>query len=208
MICMAQTQQVQKKQQSNKAAAEKKWKGKDWFNIEVPPWLGTGRIAVTPATDAKSIPGRIIEVAVPDVTGDQSKYYIRIELKTGLPKENMDVPTTFHSYYCLGEYVMRLGRKGLGKVAAYVNCETKDGWKLQASAVCVLNRRSNANIKTKIIALMEEMIKAKASELSHSDLIKAVMAGVVQMKIKKAASKTYPVRFAEITKIEVLKAGS
>ncbi|MFH0956749.1 MAG: hypothetical protein V1813_02710 [Candidatus Aenigmatarchaeota archaeon] len=206
---MAQPQQPQKRQQqSNKAAAEKKWKGKDWFSIEVPAWLGSGRIAVTPATDVKSVPGRIVEVAVPDVTGDQSKYYIRIELKTGVPNENGDVPTTFHSYYCLGEYVMRLGRKGLGKVATYVNCETKDGWKLQASAVCVLNRRSNSNIKTKINVLMQEMVKAKASELSHSDFVKAVMAGVVQMKIKKAASKTYPVRFAEITKIETLKAGS
>ena len=56
--------------------------------------------------------------------------------------------------------------------------------------------------------LHDEMVKAKASELTHSDFIKAVMAGVVQMKIKKAASKTYPVRFAEITKIETIKAGS
>lgn len=206
---MAQPQQQQKRQQqSNKAAAEKKWKGKDWFDIGVPSWLGEGRIATTPATDAKSIPGRIIEVAVPDVTGDQSKYFMRIELKTGVPDSEGGVPTRFHSYYCLSEYVMRLGRKGLGKVDAFVNCETKDGWNVQVSAVAILNRKGNAEIRTKIHAMMSDMVREKALELSHGELVKAVVAGVVQMKIKKAASKIYPIRFCEITKIETIKSGA
>jgi small subunit ribosomal protein S3Ae len=205
---MAQQQQPQKRQQqSNKAAADKKWKGKDWFDIGVPSWLGEGRIANTPATDSKSVAGRVIEVAVPDVTGDQSKYFMRIELKTGAPDAEGGVPTKFHSYYCLGEYVMRLGRKGQSKVDTFVNCDTKDGWKVQVSAAAVLNRKGNAEIRAKVQAMMKEMIKEKAAELSHGELVKAVIAGVVQMKIKKAASKIYPIRFCEVTKIETLKIG-
>jgi small subunit ribosomal protein S3Ae len=188
-----------------KKAAERKWKGKDWFNILAPEWLGGSRIAVTPATDAKGVAGRVLEVSVPDVIGDQSKYYMRINLKTGKPAEG-GVPTRFHSYFCINEYIMRLSRKGLGKVASYVDAETKDGWKLQVSTVAVLNRRSNARIKAKVHEIAKDIITSKAKEINHHEFVKASMAGVFQMKIKKAASRVYPVRFMEITKIETLRA--
>jgi small subunit ribosomal protein S3Ae len=194
------------KRQSRKTA-EKKWKGKDWFTISAPDWLGGGGVAMTPATDAKSVGGRVLEVSVPDVTGDQSKYYMRVNLKTQPPSDG-NVPTKFHSYFCINEYVMRLGRKGLGKVAVFTYCDTKDGWKMQVSSVAILNRRSNASIKAKVNGIVEEIITSRAREMNHNDFVKAVMAGVFQMKIKKAASKIYPVRFTEITKVEALKAGA
>jgi small subunit ribosomal protein S3Ae len=194
------------KKKAVRKTAEKKWKGKDWFSISAPEWLSGSNIAVTPATDAKSVKGRVIEVSVPDMTGDQSKYYMRVGLKTGEP-EGKDVGTIFHKYYCIDEYVMRIGRKGLGKVAVFVDAVTKDGWKLQVSVLTILNRRSNASIKAQVGKLAEELIVSKAKGLNHGDFIKAAMAGVFQMKIKKAASKIYPVRFTEIIKIEALKAG-
>jgi small subunit ribosomal protein S3Ae len=193
------------KKKASRKTAEKKWKGKDWFSISAPDWLGGSRIAVTPATDSKSVGGRVLEVSVPDVTGDQSKYYMRIGLKTKEPKER-DVQSVFHKYYCIDEYVMRMGRKGLGKVAVFPEVVTKDGWKLQVSIMTILNRRSNASIKAQVGKLAEELIASKAKDLDHGDFVKAVMAGVFQMKIKKAASKIYPVRFTEIIKIETLKA--
>ncbi len=154
----------------------------------------------------KSVKGRAIEVSVPDMTGDKSKYYMRISLKTGEPDEHK-ASSTFHKYYCLEEYVMRIGRKGLGKVAVFVDVVTKDNWKLQVSVLTILNRRSNANIKAQVNKLICELISSKAKGLDHSEFVKAVMAGVFQMKIKKAASKIYPVRFTEIIKIETHKAG-
>ncbi len=159
---------------------------------------------MTPATDAKSVKGRVFDVSVPEVMGDQSKYYMRINLKTEAPNEK-ELPTRFHSFFCINEYVMRIGRKGLGKVASFVDCTTKDGWKLQVSAVAVLNRRSNASIKTKVNEIIHQIVTEKSKEMNHSDFVKAVIAGVFQMKIKKAASKVYPVRFTEITKIETIK---
>ncbi len=192
------------KKRTGKKTAEKKWKGKDWFSISAPDWLGGFRVALTPATDAKAVKGRVIEVSVPDMTGDQSKYYMRIGLKTETPAEK-NVSTKFHSYYCIDEYVMRMGRKGLGKVAVFVDAVTKDNWKIQVSVVAILNRRSNASIKAQVHGLVKELITSKARELSHGEFVKATMAGVFQMKIKKSASKIYPVRFTEIIKIETLK---
>ncbi|UCD03054.1 MAG: hypothetical protein JSV63_00240 [Candidatus Aenigmatarchaeota archaeon] len=192
------------KKRAGRKTAEKKWKGKDWFSISAPDWLGASKVAVTPATDAKSVKGRVIEISVPDMTGDQSKYYMRIGLKTQEPAEK-NVSTRFHSYYCIDEYVMRMGRKGLGKVAVFVDAVTKDNWKFQVSVMTIMNRRSNASIKAQVHGVVRDIITSKARELSHGEFVKATMAGVFQMKIKKTASKIYPVRFTEIIKIETLK---
>ena len=101
-----------------------------------------------------------------------------------------------------------MGRKGLGKVYFFGDVETKDKWLLQVSIIAVLNRRANANIKSKVRAFIAELMESRAKDLNHDDFVKSAMAGVFQMKLKKGASKIYPVRFSEITKIETLKAGA
>lgn len=150
--------------------------------------------------------GRVIEVPVSELTKDQSKYYMRLKLKAGKPAGNQ-VKTRFHTFFCVNEYVMRMGRKGLGKVTFYEDVETRDKWKLQVSVVIILNRRGNAEIKKKMRALASKIMREKARDLEHGDFVKAAMAGVFQMKIKKGGSKIYPVRFCEVIKIETLKTG-
>jgi ribosomal protein S3AE len=194
------------KKKISKKAAERKWKGKDWFSISAPDWLGSTEIANTPATDSKIVKGRVIEVPVPELTKDQSKYYMRLKFRAEKPAES-EVKTKFHSFFCVNEYVMRMGRKGLGKVTIYEDVETKDHWKLQVSVIVILNRRGTAEIKKKIRALASKIMKEKAKDLEHGDFVKAAMAGVFQMKIKKGGSKIYPVRFCEVIKIETNKPG-
>lgn len=148
----------------------------------------------------------MIEIPVSELTKDQSKYYMRLKLRAEKPTEN-GVTTKFHSFFCVNEYVMRMGRKGLGKVTIYEDVETKDKWKLQVSVIVILNRRGNSEIKKKMRALASKIMREKANDLEHGDFVKAAMAGVFQMKIKKGGSKIYPVRFCEVIKIETLKPG-
>jgi small subunit ribosomal protein S3Ae len=197
---MAQQKKISKK------VAERKWKGKDWFNISAPDWLGCTKIAESPATDSKSIAGRVFEIPVSELTKDQSKYYMRLKLRAEKPQE-MEVATRFHSFFCVNEYVMRMARKGVGKVPIFVDVETKDKWKLQVSIVAILNRRSNTEIKKKVRVFASKIMETKANDLNHGDFVKAAMAGVFQMKVKKGGSKIYPIRFAEVIKIETLKTG-
>ena len=164
-------------------------------------------MADSPATDSKSIPGRVFEIPVSELTKDQSKYYMRLKLKAEKPKEK-EVATRFHSFFCVNEYVMRMGRKGLGKVPVFVDVDTKDGWRLQVSLIAILNRRANSEIKSKVRDFASETLQAKAKLLNHDEFVKAAMAGVFQMKVKKGASKIYPVRFTEVIKIETLKSGA
>ena len=164
-------------------------------------------MAESPATDSKSIAGRVFEIPVSELTKDQSKYYMRLKLRAEKPQEK-DVATRFHSFFCVNEYVMRMARKGVGKVPIFVDVETKDKWQLQVSIVAILNRRSNTEIKKKIRVFVNKIMETKANDLNHADFVKAAMAGVFQMKVKKGGSKIYPIRFAEVIKIETLKCGA
>lgn len=197
---------AQQKKKVGKKAAERKWKGKDWFSISAPDWLGGTGIADTPATDVKSIPGRVVEIPISELTHDQSKYYMRIRLQLEKPSEHL-VKTRFHSFFCVNEYLMRMARKGLGKVDVFIDVDTKDNWRLQVSVIAILNRRGNSEIKKKVRELATEIMTTKARDLNHDEFVKAAMAGVFQMKVKKAGCKIYPIRFVEVCKIETLRRG-
>lgn len=132
---------------------------------------------------------------------------MRVSLKADKLNEN-EITTKFHKFFCLNEYIMRLGRKGLGKVEIFQDVETKDAWKLQVSIIVILNRRAMTEIKKKVIGFASGLVKEKAKDLNHDEFVKAAMAGVFQMKIKKGGSKIYPIRFCEVIKIETIKAGA
>jgi len=162
------------------------------------------KIAETPATDSESIIGRVVEVPVSELVKDQAKYYMNLHFKVDKLDGN-NASSIFHCFDCVAEYVMRMSRKGLGKCTAVLDVVTKDGWKLQVTVGAMLNRKGNIAIKKKISTIISEIILPKSKEMNHDDFIKAVLAGVFQVKIKKTGSKVYPIRFCEVTKIEAMK---
>ncbi len=107
----------------------------------------------------------------------------------------------------LKEHIFRVVRKKLDKIMTFDELETKDGWKLQVTAVTVMNRNTNIDVRKKIRELVKESLRAAASKSSIDEFVKSAIGGTLQMNIKKAGNKIYPVRFSEIEKIEVLSPG-
>ena len=58
-----------------------KLKGKEWYQIVTPKFLGEVVIGETPALDASNLPGRTIETSLTDITGDISRYYVKLFFK-------------------------------------------------------------------------------------------------------------------------------
>ena len=106
------------------------------------------------------------------------------------------------------EYVYRNVRAGLQKMEAIDTVDTRDGWNLQLTVSIILNKNTMVNIQKKSRDFVMDYLRAEAAKLTIDEFIKPLTAGVYQKKLKKDASKIYPVRFLEIGKVEVLKAGS
>jgi small subunit ribosomal protein S3Ae len=182
--------------------AVKKWKGKDWYAIISPVSFGEKEIAQTPATDPKTIVGRNVEVSMRDMMGRQGKDYQKIRFMMERV-EGKNVFTRFNGYSCVREFVSRFVRKRSDKIEVISDIRTRDMWELQISSVAIMNRNVDTNIRRKSRAWVNEQLAEAASSAGIDDFVRLIISGTVQHKIKKQGSRIYPIRFFEVTKIEV-----
>jgi small subunit ribosomal protein S3Ae len=161
-------------------------------------------LSETPAIDSSAVLGRRISVNVSQLTGQSSKYYMNLFFKVN-NVEGKQASTVFDGYNCTRDYLFHVVRKRTDKVRHIKDVITKDGWKLQVTALLILNRKTNTNVKNGIRKIIDEQLEASAKKNGIELFIKEVMAGSIQKEMKRIGNKTYPVRFSEIENIEVLK---
>jgi len=198
-------EKTEKKQQKVEKPKAKKWKGKDWFTVLSPKLFGETYLADTPAMDPKSIIGRSIEVSVPEITGNESNYYMKLRFKINNVSDRKAF-TRFDGLYSSRDFISRMVRKRSSKIRIISNIETKDNWSLRMSMVEVLLKNTDATTQKKIRENIAQFLDSNAKKSTIDDLVKAAVNSFTQKNLKKSSSKIYPVRFMEIEKIEVLKA--
>jgi len=198
-------EKTEKKQQKAEKPKAKKWKGKDWFAVLSPKFFGETYLADTPAMDPKSVVGRSIEVSVPEVTGNESKYYMKLRFKIDNVSDKKAF-TRFDGLFSTRDFISRMVRKRSSKIRIINNIETKDNWSLRMSMVAVLLKNTDATTQKRVRENITQYLDSNAKKSTTDDLIKAAVNGFIQKNLKKSSSKIYPVRFMEIEKIEVLKA--
>ena len=161
-------------------------------------------IAETPTTDPKTLMGRNLEVNVSELLKQPSKYYMKVIFKINrIDEKQKTVYTRFNGYTVSKEHIYRVIRKRTQKVETVTDIKTKDDWKLQVTAVTILNRNTESEIQKKIRKHVESFLKEEVGKLTVNDFMKLLINSVLQVKIKKSGTKIYPVRFSEITKVEV-----
>lgn len=161
-------------------------------------------IAETPAIDSSAIIGRRVEVNVSQLTGQASKYYMKVWFKVK-SVDGRSAASLFDGYGCTRDYLFHVVRKRADKVRHARDVETKDGWKLQVMSLLILNRKTNAGVKRMVRKLIDDQLDAAAKRSGIEGFVREVIAGSVQKEIKRLGNKIYPVRFSEIESIEVIK---
>lgn len=180
----------------------KKWKGKDWFAILSPKAFGEKFISETPATDPSNVLGRVVEVGVNEITGDDNKFYMKLMFKINNLEGRMAY-THFYGINCVTEHLFRMVRKRTDKVAVTQDVKTSDDWKLRVTTMAIMNRKSDTTLQRKMRKFVTENIKEAAEKATLDDFVMGVISGVTPHKLRKAASKIYPLRYAEISKVTV-----
>jgi len=168
--------------------------------------FGEKPLGKVPSTDEKALPGRTVEVSLPEIIPHSQKHFVRLRFKV----DRIDgdkAHTKFYGCSIAREQMFRIIRKRTQKVELINEIKTADGWQLQLTTVVVLNRRANTTTGTRVRNEMDAWLREFGSKTSLDELVKSVTAGSAQKTLKRMCSKIYPVRFSEITKIEVLKQG-
>jgi ribosomal protein S3AE len=161
-------------------------------------------LAETPAMDSAGIAGRVISVNVSQLTGQASKYYMNVAFKVAAV-DGKSASTAFAGYSCTRDYLFHMVRKRTDKVRHVRKVETKDGWKLQVTALLILNRKTNTEVKGRVRKIIDEQLDAAAAKSGIDSFVRDTIAGSVQKEMKRLGNKVYPVRFSEIECIKVLK---
>ncbi len=189
------------------AAAQKVWKGKEWFKVVSPSEIGDYTIGETPTLDSDALVGKTIEASLMDLGGDPSKYFYKLKFRL-MYVQNGKVSTRFEGLSCTRDYVLRMSQRRTNQVRVVMDVKTKDNWNIRMKGINVMNSIVQSAIKKAVRKQTEEIIKAASSERNMYELLSDVLSGTLQSTIKNYCSKTYPVRICEITAIEVFAAGA
>ena len=189
------------------AAAQKIWKGKEWFKVMAPSELGDYVIGETPTLDADAMVGKTIEASLMELGGDPSKYFYKLKFRI-TSVQGGKAMTRLEGLSCTRDYVLRMSQRRTRQVRVVLDTKTKDGWSIRVKAINVMNRVVQSQISKRIRKITEEMLKSAASQLTMYEFLNEIISGALQTEIKETGSKIYPVRIFEVTKIEVYGAGA
>ncbi|RLJ06543.1 MAG: hypothetical protein DRP12_03860 [Candidatus Aenigmatarchaeota archaeon] len=186
------------------AEEKKKWKGKDWYVILAEEPFKGKELGEIPATDPKQIPGRTLEIGVDELTGREADAHMKIKFKVERLEDGRGFAKPV-GFYLMREYLTRAVRKKTQKVEAIHDLKSQDGLLLHIKTQLVFNRNVYKSLQTSARKKVGEIL-AQAEKQPFSKFLLDVISGRIQKQIKKECSKIYPVRFAEIAKIELKKA--
>ena len=177
---------------------------KQWYDIVAPDIFGNKVIGETLAADPRQLVGRVIDASLMDVSNDYSKFYVKVRLKI----ENVDgskALTKLVGHDCMRERVYRMVQRHGRRVDAIQDVTTKDGVKLRVKTVFMLIKRVGTSTKDATRKLVRDKIDEAASKSNFDDLMSAIISGDLQHKVRKEASKVYPVGGIEIRRTELVK---
>lgn len=181
---------------------KEKWKGKEWYQILTPKFLGDIAIGETPSADVELLKNRVVEMTLFDLTNDPSKYYIKFFFKANSVEGNR-IYTKFLGHECTRDFLARVVHKYIQRVDSNDIIAFSDGVKIRVKSIAICNQKVNANITTKIRKKISEIL-ALYSKKSSEDFIRNLITGGFQENMKRELSRIYPLRVFEFRKSEVL----
>ena len=179
-----------------------KLKGKEWYQIVAPSFFGDFVIGETIIMDPEKLKGRVIETSLMDIMGDPTKYYFKFLFKIDGLDGNKAV-TKFVGHTTTRDYLARIVRKRTSRIDTNDVIKLKDNT-FRVKTVAVSNRRVSQPLKLEIRRNIREIINKEVSEMKTEEFVRAMVDGKIQTKVKRSLSKTYPLRFFEIRKTELM----
>lgn len=194
---------AKRKRSTAAKARERKWKGKKWYRIHVPKWLGNVVVGETPASEPELVIGRTVEVSLFELTGDPVRYYLTLLFKIN-KVEGHEAYTVYHGHYCTRDFIARIVQKRTSRIDTNEVFEFKDG-KVRVKTITItegrVHYRVKKSIRKSINAFLAEYVKDKKIEKFVQDMI----SGKLQQEILKVIKKVYPIRVFEFHKTHVLE---
>ena len=175
---------------------------KQWYDIIAPRLFDEKKIGETLSADPKRLIGRTISVSLADLTGDYSKFYIKLLFQ--IERIDEKAHAKFIGHECMHERVYRMVHRYMRRVDCIQDVVTRDNKVVRIKIVFILLKRVNTSIKNSARNGTEKLLGRIAKEKTFDDFVKMMITEELQNAIKKEISKIYPVGNIEVRKSELL----
>jgi len=178
-------------------------KRKKYFRVLAPEIFNNIEVGYILGDSKDNILNRTLEVVMSKLTENPLDQFKKCKLKV-VKVLDRDAYTIYYGHSYFREYLRSLFTIGSSYVDAIRDIHLDDGFKYRVSAGVFTTRRITTSrkkaIRRNIFKILDEWGGSKSKSF-----IKAAIYGVLDRDIMKVSRKIYPVRWAGIEKIKVIK---
>jgi small subunit ribosomal protein S3Ae len=176
-----------------------KWRDKKWYKVVSPPYFGGVELGTVPADDPAKLVGRIVDGTLYDITNDFSHQYLKLYFRVE-EVEGKTARTVFKGHEYSRDYLRSLVRRRTTRVDGIFNVVTKDNYGLTLAVSVFTLSRIKTSQEQEIRAIMNNIIKEKASALTFDQFVQELVLGKIASDIYNEAKKISPLRHVGVRK--------
>lgn len=176
-----------------------KWRDKKWYKVVSPPYFGGVELGAIPADDPAKLVGRIVDGTLYDITNDFAHQYLKLYFRVE-DVEGKTARTVFKGHEYSRDYLRSLVRRRTTRVDGIFNVATKDNYGLTLAVSVFTLSRIKTSQEQEIRAIMNNIIKEKASALTFDQFVQELVLGKIASDIYNEAKKISPLRHVGVRK--------
>jgi len=180
-----------------------KWRGKSWYTVLAPSCFGNVELGAVPAAEPEKLVGRVIESTLYEVTNDFAHQYLKMRFQI-IEVDGKTAHTMFKGHEYSHDYLRSLVRRRTTKVEGIFDVTTKDGYNLLVAVCAFTLSRIKTTQEHAMRAIMEKVIREKASALRLDQLAQEMVLGKIASDIYNEAKKIAPLRHVGVRKSKLL----
>lgn len=188
---------------SRRRRVRDKWRGKSWYTVLAPSYFGNVELGTVPASEPEKLVGRAIDSTLYEVTNDFAHQYLKMRFQI-TEVDGRTARTMFKGHEYSHDYLRSLVRRRTTKVEGIFDVTTKDAYKLLVAVCAFTLSRIKTSQEQAIRAIMEKIVKEKASALRLDQFAQEIVLGKIASDIYNEAKKIAPLRHVGITKSKLL----
>lgn len=183
-----------------------KWRSKRWYKIRAPGLFQHAELGETAASEPEQLVGRTLETTLPELSGsaDAGKAHVKLRFRIERVSGDGVAEARFIGHDLTSDYVRRLARRKRSKIDGSLAVTTKDGIQIVLKPVAVgeqrLQTRLRAELRHKIVAILEEEAKLRTAPEFVNEMLQGELAKILAHGVK----SLYPLKKIEIRRSVVL----
>ena len=178
-------------------------KTKDWVSIQAPAFFDEKIIGRTLSSDPKMLIGRKMTVNSMDLTGNLSKYYVKVIFRIN-DVNGSTAKTSFAGSECVRDYISRMVVRRVRRIDSIQDLRTKDGANIRIKGIAITSRKVKSSVEKIIRKRIMEMIKERVESTTLESLVRQILSDEIKNRILQEVRRIYPIRNFEIRKTQIL----